>query len=119
MTPDPVKITVEGAPVPKARPRLGSGHVYTPTTAFENAVALVCKGSGYVGRFKRIPVVVSITFYGAKQTMDLDNLGKLYVDALVKAGVIEDDRLRWLKGLILLEGIGGAARAEIVVAAHA
>jgi hypothetical protein len=39
------------------------------------------------------PVLVSLYLYGMKEGTDIDNVAKLYLDAMVKAGVIEDDRV--------------------------
>lgn len=36
-------------------------------------------------------------FYGANPSADIDNLAKLYLDAMVKAGTIKDDR--FVRGL--------------------
>ena len=37
------------------------------------------------------PVLVSMFLYGMREGTDIDNVAKLYLDALVKAAVIQDD----------------------------
>ena len=111
-----IRLTIEGEPVPKARPRVvrATGRVYTPTSDVENAIALVMRNSGYAGRFKqRTRIAVSMFFYGASKQADIDNLGKLYLDALVKSGIVSDDR--YVDAIWLERREGGKPRVEIVV----
>ena len=87
-----LRIVVPGRPQPKARPRVNRNtkQVYTPSSEVEEGVAgamQAYEGAMFdVGR-----VAVSMFFYGTKAGTDIDNIAKLYLDALVKAKVIEDD----------------------------
>jgi Holliday junction resolvase RusA-like endonuclease len=111
----PIKLTIEGEPIPKARPRMVRGRIYTPTHDAENAAALVMRSSGYAGRFAASrSLQVSMFFYGAKKQADIDNLGKLYLDALVKSGIVKDDRYvmaLWLQRM----PDDGEPRVEVMV----
>jgi Holliday junction resolvase RusA-like endonuclease len=81
-----VKFTVEGEPVPKARPRLGrNGNTFTPeaTKRGEAHVQECC----FVANPKLRPVegnikLVAVFYCGALGRSDLDNLLKLQLDAL-------------------------------------
>lgn len=89
----PVRITVEGEPTPKARPRIVNGHVYTPSSDVENALAVILRRSGHSGHFAGCrSLSVAFSFYGASKRADIDNLVKLALDALVKAEIVPDDR---------------------------
>lgn len=68
--------------------RTGQHYRSGETDAFFQAVSLYSRG-----KFVRFPwysVVVNLTL-GPKQKGDLDNFGKVCLDALVKAGVIHSD----------------------------
>lgn len=107
------KFTIIGKPIPKARPRAGAGgHFYSPSSASEGQVAKMLMTAR--GRYTGTDVGVTILFYGADSRSDLDNLGKFYLDALVKAGVIKDDR--YVKMLYLERREGGEPRTEMTVA---
>lgn len=85
-------IDLPGKPRPKARPRMVRGKIWTPSTPHEDEVAtqmLVHQGkfAGQKG------LSISTWFYGAHPRSDGDNLLKLVVDAAVKAGVIDDDKV--------------------------
>ena len=105
-----VEFTVPGQPVPKARPRLGRGHTYTPTATVraENVVKSVAQLAGCV------PVVGAICMeldfflkipsaWNRKKTErallgevrptgrpDADNLGKLVLDGLNGTAFVDD-----------------------------
>lgn len=88
----PVRIVVPGRPEAKARPKINrrTGQVYTPSSEAEEGVANAMRE--YKGAyFDAGPVLVSLFLYGLKQGTDIDNVAKLYLDALVKAEVIRDD----------------------------
>jgi crossover junction endodeoxyribonuclease RusA len=97
---------VEGDPVPKGRPRLGKGRIYTPRTtkAYEKkvaAVALVARQCCRLKPFKGpVEVIVEVVQagvkvrvremqHGTKSTADLDNICKSVLDGM--NGVIYDD----------------------------
>jgi crossover junction endodeoxyribonuclease RusA len=80
-----VQFIVEGQPIPKARPRLSRGKVYTPkkTKDWEKLVAqtamIVMSGRDQLTGHLR----VTLTFYRATQVhCDIDNLQKSILDAL-------------------------------------
>ena len=91
--PEPIKLTIEGEPIPKARPRMVNGRIWTPSNEAENAVAMVLRSSGYAGRFKGCKsLAVAFGFHGGSKLADIDNLVKFALDALVKSEIIPDDR---------------------------
>jgi Holliday junction resolvase RusA-like endonuclease len=92
--PEPVELVVHGRPVPKARPRLGLGHTFTPqrTTAAEELIVWHCRAAKLVGRFLEGPLRIDREYHGAHPLADIDNLDKLVFDALQVAGVIRNDR---------------------------
>jgi len=74
-----------GTPVPKGRPRLGKGRVYTPsrTRAWETELGLRWRSAfRNEGRFDEGPVSVSLVFYVEGKRGDLDNYVKAVLDGL-------------------------------------
>lgn len=91
-----ITFTVPGAPVAKARPRIGQGRAYTPerTKGYEakvKALALVARQEARQ-RIWTGPVRVRVTFYVANPTgrPDLDNLCKSLLDPC-NGIIFEDD----------------------------
>ncbi len=86
-----VRFTVPGSPVPKARPRLGKGRVYTPspTKGFERAVGFRARTACKVPT--TMPVKVRLLFYVRHRRADLDNLVKAVLDGM-RGVVYHDDR---------------------------
>lgn len=67
------------------------GRIWTPSTPHEEAVAKVLLA--YRGTFKGMRGLSLVgLFYGADSRADGDNLLKLVVDAVGRAGVIDNDR---------------------------
>jgi len=95
----PVKFTAPGAPVPKARPRLGRrGRVYTPqkTVNFEARVQLYALRAGM--RPATGPMYMQIDFYMEnRRTRDLDNLAKAVLDALNGTAYADDNQVKELR----------------------
>lgn len=86
-----IDINLPGRPIPKARPRMVRGKIWTPSNKKEDEVAKAMLQ--WKGAFKgKRDLSLSCWFYGAHASSDVDNLWKLYCDAAVKAGVIDDDR---------------------------
>lgn len=86
-----ITIDVPGKPRPKARPRMVRGKIWTPSNKDEEAVAM--QMLEHRGKFADMrDLSLCCWFYGADPRCDVDNLWKLYCDAAVKAGVIDDDR---------------------------
>jgi crossover junction endodeoxyribonuclease RusA len=86
------RLTIEGEPVAKARPRLGKyGNIYTPkeSRVYEELVAWYAKR---LPRYKG-SVVLNVEFYchPHRKMPDLDNLLKSLLDGLQKGGAIADD----------------------------
>jgi len=84
----PLTFVVPGAPVGKERPRLGKGHVYTPTktTSYEHKVkvfalqAIRKHGSWIVGT--KLPLTLTLrVYFENNRRRDLDNVAKC-VDGL-------------------------------------
>jgi Holliday junction resolvase RusA-like endonuclease len=94
---EPITITLDGPPTPKARPRFGRGRTYTPqsTERFERHFGWAAKAA-MVGRGLLYgPVAVTATFevFGSptsKRSGDLDNLCKAALDSLREI-VFHDD----------------------------
>ena len=114
-------IVVPGAPVPKGRPRVavraGHAHAYTPerTARWEDAAAWAMR-QAWTGAPLDVPVEVDVTavfarplslvprprqrnpppagrLWSSKRRSDADNVAKIAMDSLVKAGVLRDDCL--------------------------
>lgn len=98
-----IKITVQGNPVPKARPRFGNGRAYTPkrTKDYENKIKALLKEQNIHGPLE---VQINAVFQRPKRLLpkkypdglilhtkrpDLDNIVKAVLDALNKT--IKDD----------------------------
>ncbi|HEX7124165.1 MAG TPA: RusA family crossover junction endodeoxyribonuclease [Thermodesulfobacteriota bacterium] len=87
-----VVAVILGEPVPKGRPRLGLGRVYTPraTRLAEEAIGwnlkLAMRGGPFLG-----DVRVALRFRETTRRADLDNLVKLVLDA-ANGVVWRDDR---------------------------
>lgn len=112
-----VKIVIWGKPKSKARPRAqrrgAHTHIFTPTSEFEaDIVRQMLPFRGSMVHEDRVTVV--IRFYGHHGAQDLDNMAKLYVDALVKAKVIREDNSRRL-GRLLLDAPEPQGEARVVI----
>jgi crossover junction endodeoxyribonuclease RusA len=92
---DWVKIVVDGAPVPKGRPRLGKGRVYTPkrTKAQEEKIKLFALLEMRVKRLKPFEggICLDVEIVQKSRRGDIDNHVKLVSDAL-NGIVYVDDR---------------------------
>lgn len=85
---------VEGDPVPKGRPRVGIGGGRTPerTRVYEAKVADAARGLCDLGSGPvRVTVLVWLSSW---RRLDLDNVLKAILDALVNAGAMADDSAR-------------------------
>lgn len=78
-----VSLIIPGEPVPKARPRLGKGHAFTPRRTIEAQSRLL----GYLkAAYPRLrpatgPCALAVTFYlKTDRRVDVDNLTKLVMD---------------------------------------
>ena len=88
-----MQITIENYRAqPKKRPRLGKGHVYSPSAIAENALAWMILAKAGCGVKFRGPVSVTLDVYRKKRRADIDNVLKFVLDALQKSGIIENDR---------------------------
>ena len=88
-----IEFFVEGKPIPKARPRVGVHGTYTPATTKAWVVSIawtemsILSGDGPSSS----PLALSLHFWGAHGSADLDNLTKAVMDAL-NGIVYEDDK---------------------------
>jgi Holliday junction resolvase RusA-like endonuclease len=83
-------VVVPGKPMPKQRPRMVRGRIWTPSTPHEEALAKELLS--HQGEFKGVRRLSLVgLFYGADPRADGDNLLKLVADAVVRAGVIDND----------------------------
>jgi Holliday junction resolvase RusA-like endonuclease len=87
-----IEFIVPGRPVPKARARVVSTNTYTPARSRRAEEAVAWIAARHRGAFPKGEVAVTIEFYEARWTGDIDNLEKLVLDGLVKGGVLGDDR---------------------------
>jgi crossover junction endodeoxyribonuclease RusA len=93
---DWITFTVPGSPVPKARPRLGKGKVYTPqrTRDAETAIAWHAKIAMAGRKPHQGPVNLCIRFaVSSKKVMarpDIDNLIKTVMDAINGVAYVDD-----------------------------
>ena len=80
---------IPGPPVPKARPRFGNGHTYTPkkTKSYEMLVGLSYRGPLFTGA-----VAVSLVFVTNGQG-DIDNLIKSVLDGLNGRAWLDDSQV--------------------------
>ena len=80
-------------PVPQGRGRVSRGRVYYGMRDRAYRAELVIKLRQYKGKAQRKPCAIEIEIAGANPRSDLDNHAKAIMDALVEAGVLEDDNL--------------------------
>lgn len=118
--------TVEGPPVPKARPRFGQGRAYTParTRAYESAARAAAQlavarcgwpSGGWSARGVRY--LVQIDLWLEADRGDADNYAKSIIDAANKVVFPDDSRV--CAKLITRRVAGGdiAPRADVTIAA--
>lgn len=99
-----IKIVIEGRPVPKSRPRMVRGRVYTPrkTQQAEEKIAWYAIAQGIKPLEGYLKVECRFYFKG-KQHSDCDNLLKLVADSGNKGILWKDDRqILDFRGIILL-----------------
>ena len=97
MTPACLRMTVDGCPVPKGRPRFGRGRTYTPakTRAAERTIKLLALAAGW----RPLPgrLAVHVAFYlPDHRRVDLDNLVKI-LDALNGVAWADDAQVATLE----------------------
>lgn len=100
--------TVEGRPVPKARPRVARGHAYTPqrTKDYEELVRIAYKiahGTKIDGAvYMKIRVVYkapkkSLLCHNRTKKPDLDNIAKSIMDGLNGIAYEDDSQVSFLQ----------------------
>jgi Holliday junction resolvase RusA-like endonuclease len=92
--PKRVRIVIEGAPVPKARPRsVRPGVFYTPTKTreAEKRIAELVEENGVTFPPEAV-LSVWIWFHEKRARADVDNLAKLVLDGLEKGGLFTNDK---------------------------
>lgn len=107
-----IKISVPMAGIPKARPRFGSrGRVYSPSNDAEAEMAeLIARA--FTGEKIEADCAIEIHLYKdrtdiafrpqpgrRKHRGDIDNIAKFVLDAVVKSGILKDDRI--VKSLVI------------------
>jgi Holliday junction resolvase RusA-like endonuclease len=90
-----IEFTVAGEPKSKGRPRFSKhGHAYTPKTTRDAEAVVLQAWQDSGGQKLNGPVVMECVFYlGSKRRKDLDNVGKLVMDALNKHAFDDDDQV--------------------------
>lgn len=89
-----VSFVIEGAPVPKARPRVYRGHAITParTLRYEALVRLAAKRARV--RLHEGPVALSLAFFfPTLRRCDLDNAAKAILDGLNGVAYRDDSQV--------------------------
>lgn len=71
--------------------RAGRHYVTADARAFKDAVVILARGQSVIGRDFEVEAIV---YLGHKQKGDVDNFGKLILDALADAGVFQKANLR-------------------------
>ena len=93
---------IQGPPVPQGRPRVTrSGRVYysQKQTAYrKQLISAFLAQNGGLGEFDG-PVHITILLSRPRRNSDLDNHAKMILDALVQAGILDDDRSDKVRGL--------------------
>lgn len=105
-------IEIPGTPVPKQRPRLVSGRVFTPskTHAAEELIAWKARAAGVRISTSDVSVTVGFHFTG-KRRGDIDNLVKTVLDALNGVAYVDDRQVLHLQAAVVL----GASEAKTVI----
>lgn len=79
----PLIVWIPGQPVPKGRPRLGNGHVFTPAKTREAEETFKWRLKAAKAKLFDMPVKVEMHFHRSDNRLcDLDNLVKLCWDAM-------------------------------------
>lgn len=102
-----LSIFVPGEIVATARARVNQGHVTTPrrTVEYQSKVARAVRAAmarvdwpeSFEGR-----VAVRVELVGERFDFDADNAAKGALDGLVKARALRDDRLRYVRELVVV-----------------
>lgn len=113
-----MRLTLEGNPVPAARPRVSRGRTYYPRR-YEQALEYwrLQARQQTDGPFPRdARLAVSVVFYRETRTRaDVDNLVKTVLDALTGAVMHDDDQVDLLRARVV-RGVGkGKGRADVTV----
>lgn len=110
--PRSLRFWIPGPPVPKGRPRLGRGIIYTPakTKAYEATVAAFAKLAG--ASPSSGPVAVGI-YINASGKWDLDNCIKSILDGLNGVAYHDDSQVRLI--FATRSGQGGKDEGTYVV----
>lgn len=112
------KLTIEGRPVPKGRPRVTNSHTYTPQKTVEQENKILAQ---WVAKHGNVEIEGDIElicqfWYDDHRTGDLDNLIKLAGDALGGGGdgyrPFNDRQVKKLHGYI---GYDDEQRTQILV----
>jgi Holliday junction resolvase RusA-like endonuclease len=110
------EVTLAVDPIPKGRPRLGGGHVYTPerTAKFETTVR-------WLLRQQKIPVLtgdlaVTVTFWVSRHGSDWDNYAKAVCDAANGIGWQDDRQIK--EAHVYLHKVAGGIQPHIVFSAR-
>ena len=106
-----------GTPVPKGRPRMGNGHVYTPsrTREFEEAIGWAWRETG-AAPFEG-DVVVTVDIYEPSRAADLDNYVKACLDGLNGLAFADDRQVTSLAASVYRKHKPGGVRITIESAA--
>jgi len=114
-----IKFWIAGLVVPKARPRFSGGRVLLPKNyrGWKNAAYLEILSQLPEFSIIDLPIKkaeVEIKLVG-KHRGDGDNILGSYLDVLVEAGIIQDDRLSCVPSVSLKSMAGTPLGAEIVI----
>ena len=103
---------VPGRPRAKARPRVTGRGTYTPaiTRDAQTRVAAFALAAG--ARPVTTPVGMMVEFLTDRRKVDLDNLGKLVMDALIGVAYVDDSQVHDLH-LLRRPGAGRETRVDL------
>jgi len=93
---------LQGEIVPKARPRFSAGHTYLPAKYRDwktQAIEALRAQRGELPTLSK--AAVTIVIYNQARG-DIDNIAGAVLDALVQAGILQDDRLSCIPELIIV-----------------
>lgn len=108
--------TIPGKPVPQARMRHGGGHGYysKPSREYRELLVMAIRAAWGPRPALDGRVRLSVEVAGARANSDLSNHIKQIEDAVVSAGVLKDDCIKYLRG-VSARAVPGDAGVRVVI----
>lgn len=115
-----IRLTLDGDPIPKGRPRHGKGHSFTPKRTRDAEQSIRDRVNLLDVKPYDGPVSVSLVFYcETRRRTDLDNLVKLVTDALNGIAYTDDHLIHRITASLYRRAIGETPRTEVRIEALA